>query len=452
MDMVRRNKYAPLVGAMASGAARQFGGYAYGRARQYVLDKFKGRGRGRTQGAMRRQPIKNRFQPRTRGLYSRKATTTRGSNGTSTNGVSSGFYKAKVSRKAKKYKRQRAIGNKGGFYEIEDGGLVTGKTVVYLGHATNPMAQMRRQMVMAMVKALYNKAGYDFSSWNDEVPNNDNVLGTMSIDVLYKADNSTTTPISRVTPVIPFNATYRGVVDALIALFDVGGSDFNKTQFEWHSWELYFQSYDPAGTSLNAPLMKAKILLQLSKVRLYSKSNLKVQNMSTGGGGDQSNEVDRVPLYGTVYSGKGTGTVFNGQRQVADPPFICDKGGLIKTAPTIGGVDDTKEPPLISSFRGIKRGGKLLLDPGQLKTSTLTNDYTGNLNKLWQTSVDDSQSALTWLFKKIGFFSFFGLEKMIETDPVEATRRDIVCAYELDARYGAVFYEKRSKFTAMDKI
>lgn len=201
----------------------------------------------------------------------------------------------------------------------------------------------------------------------------------------------------------------------------------------------------------NAVSFSRRFNIDLSKCRihLYSKSALKIQNRTiNASGSDEADDVDNVPLYGKSYEGRGSFAYYKTGMQTVQVlyPNIVDSDYLMNAAATnvTGkyGIINVKnavgstlaEPPGKAQFAHVQSVGKAHLDPGQIKTSVLINNFTVSLNSLIKNLMDPS--SVKSLLSKYGKFRFFILEKMIQAVGTDSTKC-IRIAYEVDLKLGA---------------
>jgi len=187
--------------------------------------------------------------------------------------------------------------------------------------------------------------------------------------------------------------------------------------------------YDPNGSG--SQWRRVQIDCENLKVRIESKSALKIQNRSINSvGNDEEDDVDNVPLYGRSYSGKGTGTTIIGGGE--QPPSGQSLFGDASTGMILlDGTANLREPMLPYAAIDAKRSAKAKLDPADIKTSVLTDKFTIGVNKLLTLMGNVSGTNPK---SRIGKFRVFAFEKMIETVKVDADVVPMTLAYEVNHR------------------
>lgn len=191
----------------------------------------------------------------------------------------------------------------------------------------------------------------------------------------------------------------------------------------------------------------ADVILNLrsAKFHVYGKSTLKIQNRTVQDAADDEESVDNVPLHGKAYFGKGTGTSAftrdgGGTAYVtAASGFHCDmQYGALAKVPVEKWY---QEPPPASTFIRVQKTGKVLLDPGHIRTSVLDDKivislkdfykrFHLNINVATPVPLSDYHNRSDY-----GHYRFVILEKMINAVVGSATN-SIKVAYEQNIRMG----------------
>jgi hypothetical protein len=171
--------------------------------------------------------------------------------------------------------------------------------------------------------------------------------------------------------------------------------------------------------------------LKRSSISYYIKSSMKIQNRTiNSAGNDETDDVDNVPVYGKVYDGTGNYFLVNDTYYV---PSVTLQANYF-----MNGYDATSplaEPPNLSMMQRCKAVGKAHLDPGQIKTSVLTDRGNININKL-NSIIGTSESTTNTL--PLGKFRVFLFEKMIQAVATTDTTA-LKIAYEVDFKSGFIF-------------
>lgn len=312
-------------------------------------------------------------------------------------GHSAGFLAKgrKPGRKAKRFSKAQNTG----VVETYESGIapaagVSGVTdSLYLGHATFVVDRIRKLMVSCIVKKIFAKVSIGIDNWAS--------TAAMAVgDTLYlyfKRDYDPSTAETAQSYTFAAGGTYQNIVDALTTTlstsFDV---DFHYTRV------LLGQ-----GTGIGAQfsLIGSTFNFQIS-------SNLKVQNATRSVSGQESDQVDNVPIYGHSYSGKGTGTDSFRSKQTEAGWVANSSNGQILVIGTQG--RGTAEMPSMKYFPNVSKGGRCKLDPGEIKTSRLTSNLRFKINDLTAVLNVGQLTGFTYYVNR-GKFAFYGFEHMIKS-------------------------------------
>jgi len=292
-------------------------------------------------------------------------------------------------------------------YTGEFGGTTADLDMVTIGHSTCPARVMYTQMWHAVVKTLLKRADYDCISMTSGLPE----AGTIA--VTYKKQVDTSQVVETYTVVQ--NTTTASDIAAWLGDSGRGWnangvSDSNNVEF----YALHFIVKTPA-VGGNYTMKEARLRLDEMSVTLKIKSSLKMQNRSTHtADAHNADTIDQVPLYGKSYEGTGSGARYlNEQGNIKS--FQCDinNGVIINSRPL-----DMKEPPKASEFKGVTRMGKMRIEPGNIKTSVLSQTVTHKIavwtRKLVPLLYNQFQKAT------LGRYRFFCMEKILDAEHTDA--------------------------------
>lgn len=338
---------------------------------------------------------------------------------------SAGFFKGGNREQKKKYSY---YATKGTILNLEYGGQTSDINTTIIGHSTcsqQYMALIAAKAILKKFLTLMQKMPVDQEDSPFSVP----VGAQFVIDRKDTYDDDTITPVIIGVPGNSFRIIAQNLQNQLL-------SDNNQRQFI----KMYYQ--ESGGTA-------AKVMhLKNAKLEFTVKSTLKIQNRTLANESEDSSStdvVDATPLYGKSYEGNGTGTNYVGKvgstgEVVADRFFA-----VIDKVP--GGINSLQEPPIGKLFTQVKKMAKAHLEPGQIKTSVLTENLKTNLNtfmhRISGSALDSKQ------FLKIGKFRFFGFEKMIES---QIARPPILVGWEHNYFIGCVCSPGHQTVTTTDNF
>lgn len=329
----------------------------------------------------------------------------------------------------------------------EMGGVVTGLAArpgypVYVGHATHGNTQlMMRLFCRAIVRDIFYKHGVTIQDMELESPGN----FTLRAYVTVQSATFAQSPITVTT-------TGKSYIQIANEFFDTLVNNFFQTTAAvvpayQDAYFTLIELKDVADT-----LVLASLELADATISFKCKSDLKIQNRTLAPVEDTDKDVkDNVsnqPLYGKFYSGKGNGLVCR-IREVGSNNF---KKLLVSATSGFGGTVLTntqdfwlREPPLPSTFLGLPKYGKVSIEPGTVKTSSLVHTFTISQRSFWTTIIknnptDNVGSAVAQ--SRYGKFYYMALEKMICSSNTETPP---VLGYELNQRMGCMLTYKRQR-------
>lgn len=376
---------------------------------------------------------------RTRSGTAKQKKPSRTGRGSKSTGLSGGKFKPlKKTKKYKRVQRKRSyVGAKGVYYRLESGNEITPKRCGYVGHHTMPRNTVNTHVWRALLKALMLKKGYTIKNFSDL--SSDGVAAGTKIGFTYRFNFDDGTALSS----FEYNTSGADTWEQIA--FTFGGQTFNRVD-EFHLVTLYLLDVNDSKTTFN--LIGAKITVD-------AKSTLKIQNRSKNSeGADEADDVDCVPLYGKFYEVQS-----GGLRYIIDQIGTYRKmvanaisGNIDVTVDTNDVTVDPNavfaEPPFPSFFIGVKKSGKVHLDPSMIKTSTLTEKFSMSLDQFLNKMFGAGNN--TRVRGELGKTRVFAIEKMLEVNTgVLQTIYPFTIAYEHDLKLGFVIKEGWSTKSTM---
>lgn len=351
-------------------------------------------------------------------------------------GRAGGTYKGRI-----KPKRRTKPGFKGkaqakGFsIHMEKGGTVNDPYCAYVGHGCCPQVLMRRLMLGCLLKLLLRRLGLSFSNVAQPLTY---LTASDKIEILFKLNAEDVNLQTCSLTLAGSQPTFQALLDLLVNQWvqAVQAQTF-QSSIEWKLVEMRFE---PNGIS---DLTAIRIPLENAKISFEAVSNLKVQNRSVPSAEDDADdEVDRIPVSGTIYRFKGMGSYFKRSAvgvllEANFEPMGEKQDGLFTySAAVTGGAVTLREPPLPYNFVRCISHGKVYLDPGVIKNSIVREKRTMYLSTLLRYVVGTNESATTSttaIGSPLGKFNLIAVEKLIETSNVTPTQL-ISLAYEMDMK------------------
>lgn len=321
-----------------------------------------------------------------------------------------GFMKARKNpRRTKRYKK---YGRNGISTTLEAGGSITDGRCLVLGNATHPRTPIMKIAWMSVLKDLLRRAGFQITSLTRTLPGRS--PGDVFIISYYKADNSTMVEESFAYNDKSPNQFADWAIDPTRG-FNSGNSD----RVQFFEISIRTVSSDPGiATAIIPEIAPARMKLEQYIVHIKAKSTFKVQNrtiINDAVGDDSAQDVDNQPLVGKIYTGTTTGNEWR-KRKTLDFTLWSDvnTGVLSATANDSG----PQEPPNGYEFKRTNKTSKVRLNPGLVKTATLTCETAHNLSRLHNVYFPIDSNDKT--YDKIGKHQMLCLEKILHAESSEA--------------------------------
>lgn len=356
-----------------------------------------------------------------------------------TTGKHAGFYRGyrRMGRTARRRYRQ-AIGGVQSTREVAV--TVSDDRCVYIGHHSMPTLEIAKQVVYAMFKSLMNHAGIHFSSFDESrlgsIPDN-SIIG-----IEYRLTPTAALAAASFTVTVGAVQTFREVADGFWLVFYnnfiIGA---NMTQ-----WTNFYKFYFNTGAQ-NAD----QLMLQNAQIDILTKSALKMQNRSINTvDDDESGDVNNVPLIGRSYQFKGnlmTPNDSNASNSITGAMLPTnDVTGFIQYG--AGSTNVLAEPPPPYYFTGSPKSLKIRLQPGQIKTSVVSEKKVMNFNVFWRAINAAYRGGITGNpYTTLGKSRLFALERTIARMTGEV-QPGIVVATELDMKYWIKIRADKGKYSA----
>lgn len=346
-------------------------------------------------------------------------------------GVSGGKFKLKQKKDIfAKYVNKGVVASK------EIGTVLTGTVntyPLYVGHATHGDNEfLQRNFFRCLVRELYEKSGVRISDLQTESP------GTTTINMLYVIDdvNAAEAQISVATAGLSYQQVANGLYNDWQTVRNTAPAERNI---------FISQVYLATGAHTAAALLYKDLI-----VNILVKSDLKIQNRTLATGTDEDNNstenISNQPLYGKMYQGKGNGLIsksFNQAVNTGKSLLAANNTGLIRLAPTAANLW-FKDVPLASQFLPQPKMGKVSIEPGNVKTSSVVAVYRMKQTDFWN-MLPSSAGVSSNLQNRYGKYRIFALEKAL---CVTATDSNPALGIELNCRMGMMFTRARKNAIA----
>lgn len=334
-------------------------------------------------------------------------------------------------RRLKNKRRYDPFRSLGSTYKSETSGTSTGATVAEVGHSTNAAQQIVRSVGRSILRRCIEKDEQIITDWGDTPTGGS---ATYSVVLDYRAD-----PTSAISSTTSYTFTaalsFEGMADELIAEFLKVVSNAATEQV----WEtIHFTS---SSWTISVPLKEARVCY--SVVSVLTVQNITESGESTGEN-HKADDIRANPLVGRCWSVRG-----NTFLPVAGSGSVGYSNNIaLGTSGLVGDITGNLAHPKPPNFyQNAKRSGQVMLQPGQIKKSTLSEfknikfNVFMHLYKNWNKfnlSVSTSFDA----YMTVGKSKLFHFEHMLDltgTDP------DVTVAYEINlfVKSYMKYYRKR---------
>lgn len=344
------------------------------------------------------------------------------------NSKSKGFFKTRKYRPSKREKSAvKGIEVTNERYKS----LTTTSQTLWCGHTAFAILDAYQTMWRTIVKQLSFKMGSGVKNFLELVTNYSVTAGDI-FTVTYTVGDGA-------------NLTVPYTVLGTTRWEDVAGAFFNAAVFRQEGIVLRHISYVPT-TNPNPTAQDSgpqRLDLEYSYITFYAKSTMKVQNRTINTlNNNDADDVDNSPLYGKIYGGGGNG-MQSSSLSIGSPgpSFIANEitGYIEAPAPP----DELQEPLHQLYFNYVTQKGKLHLDPGEIKTSTLTFKRNIHVNVLMKHFGATLGGSSLKNRDSLGKFRIYAIERMIDT----GSTQDLQVGLEINSYINMSMYSRIPKKT-----
>lgn len=335
-------------------------------------------------------------------------------------------------------------------FNLETVSTLNDEKCVFVGHHSTPVMTMLKYVAYGLLKRMMNKANIQFSSFRQSVVFN----ATDTIAITYR--RFTTDVVQSISTNIVIATTYADAADLiynqlLFPLVDVTSPAFGSgSRLLAMTW-----------SRTDGPTMR--IELTDAKISYLQKSSLKLQNRSvTVTADNEAEDVNNVPVVGKSYEFKGNMMIPKDNTISTAPPGTGPNAAfqvpdeLTGTVAMTAGIRESmQEPPDPYFFVGKIKTNKIRLDPGEVKTSVLTDKKTISLNGFMRFIagiLKYTDNPLYSPYVPYGVSRLFAIERMIGKQ-VDEPNASVRITYEHDIKLWLEILESSGKFTvAMNTV
>jgi len=321
-------------------------------------------------------------------------------------------------------RKELSIAQNKGLIMTEEVGISTTSGVtdaIYIGHSTWVRDEIREQFFRVLLKGLLSKMGIPVRSIKDPLPLKQNDVFTL--DWIPEVNGALQNTVVTLGATAADN-TLQLIAAALLTVFEADADHLTGPMFQRIQYRNAGDTY------------RVDINLIHAKIKMHIKSALKLQNQTLASGADADN-VDNIPVYGKSYEGLGNGAFTNAQvTPLRAEYFVATaSNGVILQVGTVATGMSEQPPP--KYFKNVKKFGKAMLEPGEIKTSILSDTNSYSVPYLSQLLYSNNT---TLQYYRRGSFRFFGLEHMIQSTASTASIKVVGeinwrCAMQMNTKW-----------------
>lgn len=379
-------------------------------------------------------------------------------------GMATGYYQGRFK------KPRRAVAGKFTKYlnygygtNVEVHGKVNDTDVVYIGASAFDQQHMYKIIVAALLRKLFKKAGHlagspiqelPLSAYNDSGSGNGSNAG-FKLAWVFKSIDGTNTLGEYFLPndaSISSTAANCGLITYLNDI--MSGTEMRKLD----RIALY-QADFRITTNLPDNLVNdndrqwrlaAELDMGREVIELYSYFTLTVQNRTKGAdtADTESDTVDNQPLHGKLFT-------FNGLPKLKTTGYealekVSALGIITTKSADLGNGQIYREPPVAKNFSNCVKQSKVLLNPGIIKSHSMTKTWRGYFNNVifqWRAAYGISNGQIQF-GSVIGPSCLIALEESLNS----GSSNLITCTYEVDRKIGCMFVTARQPAMIADYV
>jgi hypothetical protein len=326
-----------------------------------------------------------------------------------------GRFSGKFGRPYNKVTKVERFSKNGFCTQSENSGTLSDPDVVGVGHSTYSELLWGRTLAGLLVRqVLYKGTGVNPASADEP-------FSSYSFGILkLKYTQSTSSSVLEINHTITSGSTINSCANTFVNICNAAVSSGSAITFK------SFEFYQP-----NDSFFQFSLNLETMVLKVYSQSVLKIQNRTLSESASSSTDVvDNNPISG--YAVGCSGGVPNVRATYSDNPAMStiDERGVVLVQGAQLSIHD-REPYRKINFTNGKYEKRLLLQPGQIKYSTITAYKQGYLNNLLRSiRVVDSVTAAGQLKAAPGKCEMFMFEEVINS----GLETNMVLGYEQELK------------------
>lgn len=310
-------------------------------------------------------------------------------------GTSTGAYGGKFATPQKIRASIESICSSRGYHHTSElWGRVEDPHCAYIIHSTYNRDRIIRVILGALVRKLFTKAGIEVNNNRSELP-----LADWANSAGYRITLITQSPIDGAKGIVANyntvdNQAFVDLLNAMSAFTAYFESYINDTTdpisppCEMHLYSLR----DPGTWNL-----ASSINLRTEMLTIFSQSTLRVQNRSAAAEAAAADKydldrVDNQPLTGFIHEFSNADPRMKSMSSTVptavNEHLLCSntasglrlvRANAIQTPAALTDFSDYQEPPVAQAFKNCVKSTKVILQPGEMKTTSIYHVYKGTL-------------------------------------------------------------------------
>jgi len=322
-------------------------------------------------------------------------------------------FKKNTSKSYKKAKQLNLTDGYSGCFETSGNFSEVGQSII-IGHTTHPLWELVKSTICNMYAQLFNRIHRPVQRWSDthSQPN------TWGINFQYTDDLGNERTVQAYFGAFPethydYCSRLLNAIVTEMLVHPCSGGSINLMQF-----------FTSAGVQLEGAL-----LLRGAMVTSMGKSSLKVQNRTVAAVGDDEADVNNQPLTGRIYEREGGFIQFRDKQNQLKSN--SSHGRILEFSSSINWLQEPVDNYVVS---GKGSSVPIRLDPGKIKTSTLTKVIKISLDRLFN-ELSKIADQFTGQFGNTAVANIYGRTRFMQMERViDVGEVPIIGAYEIDSK------------------
>lgn len=269
----------------------------------------------------------------------------------------------------------------------EEGLEYNDQKIVYVGHGL-PVRRVFEQFTRSLYRSIMKTANHDFGNWYD-APVFPVTTAQPRFILYYDNDKGVHFNSSKGITSLSSHSTMWTQFDAW--LFDTFIDNVAAGSGVWLNSMRIVKLVLQLGQDVSVPgfyVDSFELPLEGAMAKFNALQSLKVQNVSLStDGSDLDSDINNVPINGRLYEAPGNALKFKfsgyrslGTTESYSPTFVGMTSSIIRAN---SGTNVPTEPPEAYELANCKGYTKVSINPGKIKTSTISMQFSCNLDRFF---------------------------------------------------------------------